>query len=650
MGPSPGRRRRRSERPKSELDRRERDPLARGRPMLAVLRALVILLFGILTVQLVRMQVIEGDEYAERAEINALREVQVAPARGLIYDREMQPLVQNSARFAAAIVPGDLPERGEAGVYRLLAQVVGVPAAEIEGKVKEGLAREGPYSPAVIKEDVDRDTALVLMELEPHAPGLKLLVEPARRYLAGPVLSHVLGYVGPISAEEYSSLSGSGYLLRDFIGKSGVEATYESLLRGKPGKKLVEVDAAGRELKAVSERRPVDGSNLVLTIDLELQKRVAEVLQETVGPFDNGAAVVMDVRSGEVLAMVSLPSFDNNIFSGPLSEEALAELVDSPAKPLVNHGIAERYAPGSTFKTIVGAAALQEGVATPSTVITSRGYILVENEYDPNVVYRFPDWAALGPLDFYGGIAMSSDVYFYYLAGGKADEGFQGLGEERVARYARAFGLGEVTGIDLSGESPGQVPDAEWKEEAKGEPWTLGDTYNFGIGQGDLAVTPLQMVTAISAIGNDGELLTPRLLKEVRDSHGNVLERTERQVRGKVPVEPGYLEIVKEAMRQSVTVGVAKTAAVAGVAVAGKTGTAEFGEKRADGSHETHGWFVGFAPYEDPQVAVVVFVQRGGGGQQAAPAAAKILDFYFHGPQLAQKPALSEAEGPREGQ
>jgi len=618
-------------------------------PAFALIKALVVLLFGALIVQLVHLQVIRGDEYARQAEINALRELPIPSARGLIYDRELRPLVQNSARFSATIVPGDLPERGETAVYRLLAAALGTPAAEIQAKVETSIDKEGEYTPVVIKQDIKEETALVLMELEPHAPGLKVLVEPARRYLPGPALAHVLGYVGAISPDEYKQLKEDGYRLQDVIGKSGVELTYESLLRGRPGKKLVKVDAAGRELEVISERLPVDGANVVLTIDLEMQKQVEKILEQYVGPQDNGAAVVMDVHTGEVLAMVSVPSFDNNIFSGPLSERDLAALVDSPAKPLVNHAIAERYPPGSTFKTIVGAAALQEGIATPSTTITSRGYILVENEYDPNVVYPFKDWAALGPLDFYGGIAMSSDVYFYYLSGGKADEGFRGLGEERVARYARAFGLGEPTGIDLPGESPGLVPDAEWKRETLNEAWFVGDTYNFGIGQGYLSVTPLQMASAISAVANGGQLLTPHLLKETRDSHGNVLQKIEVKARRKVPVDPGYLQIVTDAMLQSVTRGVAKPAAVKGLEIAGKTGTAEFGAPRFDGSHETHGWFVGFAPYDDPQIAVAVFVQRGGGGQEAAPAAAQIFDYYFHGPKLAAKPVLSEVEGPEEG-
>ncbi|KKL20632.1 hypothetical protein LCGC14_2453520, partial [marine sediment metagenome] len=481
---------------KPERGQREREgvrrgPPGRGHPIFAVLRALVILLFGILIVQLVRLQGINSDDYARRAEINALREVQIPPARGLILDREGRPLVTNTARFSAAIVPAHLPDRGEAGVYRQLERITGVSAEEIERKVMAGIEENGLFEPVIIKPDIDDETALMLRELQPVTPGLELLVQPTRHYLAGPLLAHVLGYVGPISQDEYEELKDRGYLLQGYIGKTGVELAYESVLRGRPGKKLIEVDALGRELRVISERRALDGSNPVLGIDLDLQKKVKETLQKYAAESDNAAAVVMDIRSGEILAMVSLPDFDTNMFSGPLSDEDLATLVDPPGKPLVNHAIAERYPPGSTFKTIVGAAALQEGIATANTTITSRGYITVQHEFNPNVVTPFYDWAALGALDFYGGIAMSSNVYFYYLAGGKADEGFRGLGENRLARYARAFGLGEPTGIDLFGESAGRVPDAQWKEEVKGEAWTIGDTYNFGIGQGDLEVTPL---------------------------------------------------------------------------------------------------------------------------------------------------------------
>jgi penicillin-binding protein 2 len=232
---------------------------------------------------------------------------------------------------------------------------------------------------------------------------------------------------------------------------------------------------------------------------------------------------------------------------------------------------------------------------------------------------------------------MSSDVYFYYLAGGKADENFRGLGEERLANYARAFGLGEPTGVDLPGESEGLVPDAKWKELTVGEAWYVGDTYNFGIGQGYLAVTPLQLLDAVTAIVNGGELLRPRLIKEILDSHGNVVQTFGKEVRRRVPVDPEYLTVVREGMLQSVTSGVAKSAQVPGIAVAGKTGTAEFGPRRPDGSYETHGWFVGFAPYDNPEIAVVAFVQRGGGFANAAPVAARVFDYYFNQRYVAQQ-------------
>ena len=598
--------------------------------MTAVMRGLVILMFGILVVQLINLQVIKGEEYREQAEVNALREIPIPANRGLIYDRNGTLLVQNTARFSANIVPGDLPDRGEATAYRMISNVIGMPVSEIEAKVTEGIENQGEFSPTVIKSDLDREVALTLIELEPHVPGLSVQIEPSRNYLSGDLLSHILGYIGPISAEEYEELADDGYLFQDYLGKSGVELSYEDVLRGKAGKKLVEVDAFGRELRVISERRPIDGTNLVLTIDIELQAAVQDILAEYTTDSDNAAAAVIDVKTGELLSMVSLPTFDNNLFSGPISQDALTELIESPGKPLVNHAISDRYPPGSTFKTIVGSAALQEGIASTGTTIVSRGYINVENEFDPNVVYVYRDWAPLGVLDFYDGIAMSSNVYFYYLAGGFADEGFRGLGADRVAEYARAFGLGSLTGIDIAGESDGLIPDPGWKRETVGETWTIGDTYNFGIGQGYVATTPIQMLRAITAVANGGTLVTPHVVAEYLDSLGNTLESL-TSTTDTVPVDAANLTIVGDGMRQSVTSGVARNAGVAGVTVAGKTGTAEFGAIRDDGTYETHGWFVGYAPAEDPEIAVVVFLQRGSGGSDASPAAARILDYYFSG-------------------
>ena len=597
---------------------------------LFLIQALIFVLFGILTIQLVRMQIFEADSYENKAMNNRLRELQVLPLRGLIYDRNGTPLVQNVANFAAVITPADLPDDDEEEVFSRLSVVLNMPSQEIADKVADKLGDGNPYEAIVIKDELDRDTALILKELTPNLPGVELRVEARRSYPSGDLTSDIVGYVGSISEEEYASLRPRGYILSDQVGKAGIEADYESVLRGKPGEELAEVDASGRQLDVVDARAAQPGQSVFLTIDLELQREATEALREYMGSSDNATAVVMDVHSGEILAMVSLPGYDNNLFSRTISQQELDDLLSQPGKPLVNHAIAEMYAPGSTFKTITGLAALQEGVATTGTVITSKGYITVENEYDPNVVYYFRDWAALGPLDFYRGVAMSSDVYFYYLAGGKADEGFHGLGEERLARYARAFGLGELTGVDLPGESPGIVPDAQWKEQNWGETWYVGDTYSFGIGQGYLAVTPLQLVNAIAAIANGGELLRPRLVKEIQDDHGNAIATFGPEARRQVPVSPDYLAVMREGMRQSVDSGVASSAKVAGLSIGGKTGTAEFGEQHADGTYDTHGWFVGFAPFEDPEIAVAVFVQRGGGFQNAAPAAARIFDYYFN--------------------
>ena len=605
------------------------------RSVFLAVRSLTILLFLILTVQLVRLQVIQGEDYKELAVNNALREVPTAASRGLIYDREGRPLVQNVARYSVAIVPGNLPERGDISVYRRVSEVIGMPPEEIQNIVAEHVKKENVFSPVVIKSDLSQETALVLRELEPHLPGVRLLAEATRYYLDSALMAHILGYVGAISEEEYAALKEKGYILQDRVGKAGVELVYEDLLRGTPGRKLIEVDSAGRERAIISEKPAVDGSSISLTIDLDLQRKLRELLTSVKTSSENVAGAVMDVHSGEILAMVSLPEYDNNIFSSAISSEDLEALINAPGNPLVDHTISEMYPPGSTFKTVVGSAALQEGIATPSTTIVSRGSITVPNQYVPGDYFVFRDWAALGALDFYGGLAMSSDVYFYHLAGGY--EGFKGLGVQRVADYARAFGLGEPTGIDLPGESAGIIPDPAWKEANIGEDWVLGDTYNMAIGQGFVAMTPLQLLTVAATVANRGEVLQPHLLREARNTHGDLTAQGQKVVRKNVPVDPAFLDVVARGMRQSVTAGVASNAAVRDLAVAAKTGTAEFGERRPDGSYATHGWVMGFAPAADPQVAFVVFFQRGGGGSDAAPTAARMMDYMFEGSNLVAK-------------
>jgi penicillin-binding protein 2 len=597
------------------------------------LRLLVLAAFAALTTQLAWLQLVRGDEFEQRAQLNQLRVEQVIPSRGLIYDRNGVPLVENVPSFSAAAVAADVPKARTLEIAAGVHQLLGVPPLETTLKIEAARESNDPFTPVILQDGLDRETAFRVREELAKLPGVQVIVEPVRQYTQGPLLSAVLGYTGRVDEEEYEALRDDGYIASDRIGKTGVEGAYERYLRGETGSRQIEKDASGRAIQTIAEDAALPGNDLILSLDLDLQRKATELTQQA-AKGGQAAAIVMDVHTGEILALVSLPMYDNNVFSGKVDELRYEQYLRDPKKPLVNHALSEQYPPGSIFKQITGTAALQEGVASPSTTITSRGFITVPNQYDPSITYIFRDWQALGTLDFYGGVAMSSDVYFYYLAGGYHEYGnnFNGLGIERLARYTRAFGLGRPTGIDISGEAPGNVPDPDWKMETYGEQWTLGDTYNMGIGQGFLATTPIQMVRVTAAIANGGLLLTPRVVREVRDADGHIVVPAEPRVESRVPVSEGNLAIVREAMRQAVSWGSAKAGAVPGVSVGGKTGTAEFGQRFADGNYETHAWYSGFAPAENPQIAITVFLERGVGAIDAAPLASKILDYYFHRP------------------
>ncbi len=613
---------------------------------------LVILLFGILTIQLARLQLVNGDKYQARAETNRLRQEAILPTRGLIYDSNGQPLVQNRAAFAAAVVAADIPDIDTSGVVNAcrdrciditiaLQNLTGIPASEIEATILERSESNDPFTPIVIKDSLSNATAFALREQLAVLPGVRVVVEPVREYRESVLLSHILGFVGPVDAEEFTLLETAGYQFDDRIGKAGVEYAYESILRGSVGTRFVEADASGREIQVLQETPAQAGLNVVLSIDIELQRQVEQLLLEGMGESNKAVAMVIDVNTGELLAMVSLPNYDSNIFSGEVDEAALLALIDNPAKPMLNHAIGEMYAPGSTFKQVTGLAALQEGVANAGTEIFSPGYLDVEHEFIPGEFDRFRDWRSdLGTMNFYRGLAMSSDVYFYYLSGGFIEDGelaFQGLGEERLAGWARRFGLGESTGIDLPGEAAGLVPDGAWKEDTFGEGWLLGDTYNFGIGQGYLATTPLQMLLVTAAIANGGDVLIPHVVEELSDASGELVPLNRQTVKRNLNIDPHNLNIMREAMRQSVDDGAAFTGAVSNVVVAGKTGTAEFGPEIEPNVFLEHGWFTGFAPFDNPEIAVVVFMELGNGSLTAAPVASKIIDYYFNQLNVAQR-------------
>ena len=617
---------------------------------LRLLQAVTLAAFAVLLAQLVRMQLIDAPRGPGGGSEQRMRVLMVEPPRGLIFDRNGAPLARNVPQFSVAVIPGDLPRDDDLRrtVLRAIERETGVPYAQIERNVIRGLDSVDPFSPVTLRAGLDGDAAIAMRAALADVPGVRVEAAPVRRYEGGELLAHVLGFVAPISPEDVDGYLDEGYPLNARVGRSGVEFQYEAELRGRPGRRLIAADPAGRELETLGEVAAGSGADLVLSIDLDLQAAAARALEAGIAAglraandayeaseprAAAGAAVVVDVRSGELLALVSAPSYDANVFAGAADAETLDRVLTDPARPLVHRAYMEVRSPGSIFKPIAAAAALQEGVATPETRITSTGAIVVRDEFDPTVRYVFRDWAAHGTLDLYGGIARSSDVYFYYLSGGYVLNGervFEGLGAERLATYSRGAGLGAPTGIDLPGEAAGLVPDARWKSEAVAEPWVLGDTYTFGIGQGYLTVTPLQMAIAAAAIANGGDVLTPRVVRALREDGAR--RPTERVVAARLPVDGEHLAVVREAMRQAAAPGgTAARGQPPGMTIGGKTGTAEFGPAHADGSFDTHAWYLGFAPYEAPEVAVVVYIEHGVGAIDAAPVARAIFESYFAG-------------------
>lgn len=628
---------------------------------LGALQLALLLVGGVLAARLVQLQVIESGHYRQVAVDERLRTLEVPPQRGRIVDSRGEVLATNVPQFALAMVPGDLPSDPHElhPALAALERESGVPLDSLYRSAIEGRAAPDPLAPLVLKRDFTRQDAVRLRAAFGATPGVQVLAAPIRQYGGHDLLAQVLGHVAPITPEQAAEYAAEGYPLDARVGVAGLELSYERTLRGVPGHQLVRATNYGRTLSVLTEQPPEAGADLVLSVDMQLQRQVRDVLQAGIrkalnevdihkwhnpdSPREAGAAVVLDVRSGEVLAVVSTPSYEANLLGSARDDAALEAIIADPNRRLVDRSYMEVRAPGSIFKPLVAAAALQEGIARPSTLITSTGAISIRDQYRPEVYYVFRDWAALGTLNLYGGLARSSDVYFYYLSGGFDQPGqprFEGLGAERLARYSRAAGLGAPTGLDVPGEAGGLVPDPAWKERAVDAPWVLGDTYTLGIGQGYLAVTPLQMAVMTAAIANGGDVLAPRVVAATR--RGTAITHTPRVVRGRLPVDPANLAIVREGMRLAADPGgTADQGEPPGITIGGKTGTAEFGRIAPDGSFDSHAWYIGFAPYDRPEVAVVVYIEHGVGALHAAPIARSVFEAYFRSGSPAQVEARS---------
>lgn len=610
---------------------------------LIIFKIVAVVAVALILRQLWVLQVIEGSQYREYADENRLRVSTVKAARGVVYDRSGAILVRNVPSYTVAIVPAALPEDREHEVFARLAGLLGSTQGEIASTFAQRAAGVSRFEPVPIKADVSTEVAFVVEERHLELPGVKIVVDPVREYHEGELMSHIMGYIGRISAEQYEQRKADDkrrYGVNDAIGQTGLELVYEEQLRGYPGEKIFEVDRSEREVSVISLADPRPGNNLVLSIDLDLQQAVTEILAKHLDKYQSAVGIVMNPKNGQILALVDLPTYDNNLFARGISDRDLERLYETPGFPLLNKAIASAFPPGSTYKIITAAGALQSGIVAPSTKVNCQGGMFIPSPYGGGS--WLPCWGWHGQEDMIAALADSCDVYFYQLAGGEPRDKWPGLGPARLADYSRAFGLGAPTGIDLPGEVAGLVPDEQWKETVFGEPWWRGDTYIMGIGQGFLQVTPLQMLLATTAVANGGTLYRPQIVMEIRDQEGNLVRGFRPDVIREVPVDAEHLEVVRAGLVAGMEIGTSPYGAdytgtswdsnVKGIKMAGKTGTAEsiINEK---GEYDNHGWFAGFAPYDDPEIAVLVFVEHGKGPQDAAKRVADIMRYYFQVPE-----------------
>jgi penicillin-binding protein 2 len=633
-----------------------------GAPRIVLLGVLVLGVFGVFGLQLWNLQLVRGEEFRKQAERQSTRPITVPAARGIIYDSDGTPLVRNIPSFNVTVVPAYLPEDEDEAedVLIRLAMLLNMPYATSAARSTEDEPERGlrdiveeagfTYRPVMIKRGIDRDIALLVSQQSFLLPGVLVEVESVRDYPYGPLVSQILGYILPIPEEGEEEYVALGYEpATDRIGSAGIEATYEEHLRGQKGQQIVEEDVLGRVIRVVAElAEPVPGHNVHLTLDLDLQHFVTEVLQRGMDqPNVNsprGVAIVMNPQTGEILAMVSLPTYDNNIFTHGISALEWERLASNPHRPTLNHAISDHLPPGSVFKIVVAAGALQEGVLQGRyTHLSCPGRIEIVEKYainDPGYARPFLCWnrSGHGTLDIVGGIAQSCDVFFYKTGGGFEEIGFEGLGVERIAQYARLFGLGTRTGVELTAEIDGIVPTADWKRLTYGESWSIGDTYILSIGQGFLTVTPLQMLNAVNVIANGGTLYRPRIVHHVTDAQGNVVQPFEPEILRTLPISAENLSLIQQGMAGSVEYGTSTRTQIDGVRVSGKTGTAQFCDDIMCGTpgkydQPEHAWFAAYASLEgveEPQVSVIVFLYNGGEGSTVAvPIAHDILEHYF---------------------
>ncbi len=558
----------------------------------------------------------QGDYYTRISKGNSTRSIMISSPRGNVLDRYGKILARNIPSIDAIVVPADLPPDAEARrqMADALADILGMNSGNVEIMLASQDLKS--LNPVLLKENISQDQALIIAEKRNDFSGVQLEKTAIRQYENGEIFSPVIGYDGKITQSEMNA--NPGYLMTDYIGKAGLEKSYEKKLQGTAGATQVEVDSMGHAKRIVGVIDPVPGSDLILNIDSDLQKEIYDSLKETLDKTGTttAAAVAIDPRNGGVLALVSIPSYDNNLFAKGISNDEFQNIIKDTDLPLLNRAIAGEYPPGSTIKPAMAAAALSEGTITPSTIISGLGGALHVG------AWSFGDWRAHDPSDVKLAIAQSNDIFFYTIGGGYGN--IEGLGMSRMKKYYNLFGMGSPTGIDLPGEVSGFIPDEQWKKSKIGEQWYIGDSYHSAIGQGFVTVTPIQLADYIATFANGGTLYSPRLVNRIKKNDGQEEMVAPQVVRSNF-IAPSVMQTVREGMRMTVTGGTAQVLKTLSVPAAGKTGTAQFGTEG-----KTHSWFAAFAPYDNPTIAIVVLVPGGGEGNSAAlPVAQKALEAYF---------------------
>jgi len=577
---------------------------------------LMLILFG----KTFQLQVLKHKEFSVLAQGNKYIINFIKADRGIIYDKNGVQVVFNKPSFDLILNKSKLPEEKES-VLRKIAQIIEKDYEDLKKEVEEN-------HDIVILSNLDHQKLILLETKIQDLPGFKIEKNTVREYEES--FSHLIGYTGRINDQKLKD-NNEVYSSSDYIGVVGVEKSYEEILRKNPGKLRIERDALGNQISKEVISLPESGKSLVLHLDFELQKKVEEELKKTLERVGSkkGVGIALDPKNGGVLALVSLPSFDNNLFSKDQDAKILEDLLKDEEEPLFNRAITGKYAAGSTIKPLIAAAALEEEIIPASKSLNCKGKITIPHRYDPEISYEYKDWSTHGWTDVRKAIAESCNVFFFTIGGGYEKQ--KGLGPTRIKKYLELFNWGNETGIDIPNENKGFIPSPEWKEQVKQEGWWDGDTYNLSIGQGDIMITPLQVAVSFAAIANKGTLYQPKVVKKIIDSEKNLIKEIKPEIIRQNFINLENLDIVRQGMRKAVTgIDAPQASSILlnslPVTSAAKTGTAQTGLP-----NYYHNWITVFAPYDDPEIVLTIMIENVYQAQVAAlPTAREVLRWYFN--------------------